>query len=372
MTLRKSLLAVIAVIAVIAGCGGGTQHSTTTVTTTRLPAPAQLVPPAPAQTLACPPGRSFMGCATPLTAGFSGRNAAVISALSTTHALVPDVSSFQGHPGWAQVKSWQVAHGWTPTGIFKLGEFVTDPDAGFNAATLHDLGMIAIGYWFVRNTGCAHESAEIITNAKTFSVHLVVLDMEVPEAAGYAPCLAGPLERAGFKVVIYSAPGTWPGGSSDGLPGWIATYGPSHGCLPFTCTILAWQFTDGSHGSPVNVPGIGFGDVSMDFGLIALAKPPPPPPPKPVPFAIYPLAKITLFGQQVSERLTVEDWWNNHCENPVRRPVCRSTRTHLQWLAGRLLTLAEAQHEGPDWSSARARALKWPERHYRIERILNG
>lgn len=256
-------------VLLVAGCGGSPHHAKTSVTgstgsTGRTAAAA------------CPPGQSFMGCAAPLQVG-------------TTRALgaapagckFPDVSSYQGHPNWAAVKAWQLAAHCPAGGVFKLGEYVQDPDASYNAGQLHALGMAAVGYWFVRNTGCAHEAAQIRAIADALQITVVALDMEVPEASGYAPCLTADI-RGGFgphiDILIYTGPGTWPGGSSAGLPVWVADYGPSSPPSMFGERPIAWQETDGHFGSPIDFPGIGDVDGSIDYGLLNLAAPKPPGP----------------------------------------------------------------------------------------------
>lgn len=42
-----------------------------------------------------------------------------------------------------------------------------------------------------------------------------------------------------------------------------------------------------------------------------------------------------LDGQRMRERNTVMTWDSRGCQNPVRRPVCQSSRAHLQQLLGR-------------------------------------
>ena len=315
----------------------------------------------------CPPGRSFMGCAITSQPGITRA-----VGLTPPGCKFPDVSLYQGHPNWGAVKAWQLAAHCTPGGAFKIGEagFGEDPDAAYNAGQLHALHMAAIGYWFV-HAGCS-QSVQLIALARALGLHVVTLDMEVANAYGMAPCLAAALHHAGFVVLIYTGPGTWPGGGNAGLPLWQATYNFSDQLAAFWRPLLAWQFTDSHIGPSFYVPGVGYDDVSVDYGLLKLAAPPLP---KPSPFAIFPLKPVTLYHQKISERLTVERWYTAKCSNPVRRVVCRMTRTHLTWLAGRLLLLAEAagtrhavaQPTRDDWAPNH-----WGARHYRIERILHG
>lgn len=267
--MKRLSAAAAACLLLLAGCGGG-NHPHSEASTSHTGATG-----GPVLRVACPPGRSFMGCAQPHPVGV-GRTVG----LAPAGCKFPDVSSFQGHPDWPAVKAWQTAAHCTAGAVFKLGEFVEDPDASFNAGKLHALGMTEVGYWFVRPTGCAHESAQIITVARGFGLHVVVLDIEVPGIAGYAACLSAPLKAAGFVVVIYTGSGTWPGGSSAGLPVWVAAYGPSSAPSLFGERPVAWQETDGHFGFPVDVPGLGDVDVNIDMGLLALAAPPKPKPSK--------------------------------------------------------------------------------------------
>lgn len=116
--------------------------------------------------------------------------------------------------------------------------------------------------------------------------------------------------------------------------------------------------------------------IAANFGQWPYSAPKPPP--KPSPFAIYPLAKVEIYSQKVSERLTVENWWRYRCENPVRREACVTTRVHLVWLADRIYGLANIDGDlgdsptGPVWNDAIAKANHWGQRFSRIEKILNG
>jgi hypothetical protein len=166
-----------------------------------------------------------------------------------------------------------------------MGEYVVDKYASHNAASLHQLGMWAAGYWFVRATGCQSEAKQIVAEAKALGIKIVVLDSEVPEARGYTACLAPSIKSAGLIVLEYTSPGSNPDSVNPGLNEWVAAYGPAHVPCVFTCnvnvagkqSILAWQCTDGRFGCVISVPGIGLGDVSVDYGITKVGAPPPPP-----------------------------------------------------------------------------------------------
>jgi hypothetical protein len=223
-----------------------------------------------------------------------GCNASVSLLLNPTltapsGSLYPDVSVWQGAVNWGSVAQWQRSHGWHLAGIFKLGEYTLDSQATRNASETARLGFWRAGYWFVRNTGCAHEAGLIVWAAQKFGLKVVVFDSETPEARGYDACMAPIVRRAGLTVVEYTSPGSNPDSSNPGLPMWTAAFGPAHTPCVWTCSvgsltsqsILAWQFTDGRYGPVVSVPGIGRDDVNVDYGITKLPVAPKPPPPKP-------------------------------------------------------------------------------------------
>jgi hypothetical protein len=227
---------------------------------------------------ACPPGHSHMGCS--IAAGQPSQPAPRLvfpwnRGVARGQSEFPDVSSFQGHPNWAAARPF------IDGAAVKAGEYHEDPDFAFNVAELKRLGIRWAPYWFVRNTGCAHEGAELVAVIRSvggLTSGPVVLDEEVPEAAGYVPCLDAAVFAAFHRhAVIYTSPGTWPGGSSAGLGVWVAAYGPSSPPNMFGKRPLAWQFTDGISGRVTFIPGIGTGDVNIDYGLMSLQAAPPLP-----------------------------------------------------------------------------------------------
>lgn len=287
MRIRLCLIAVLALAALsIAGCGGSTRTVTRTVTTTTsAPLTAATPAPAPSPTGACPPRQSTPGCSIAVA---PTEAPGLLKLAPIGGAEWPDVSDWQGPitpngrtagVNWGLVKAWQLSHGWPAFGAFKLGEYGLDPDASINSAALTRLGMGKLAYWFVRNTGCSHEAAQIIADAKLVGVHAIALDAEVGEAAGYTTCLIPSLRASGWfhLVVVYTGPGTWPGGVTFGAPLWDAAYnfsGPQFGGL-WTSHAAAWQFTDGVFAARTFVPGVGFDDVNLDTGMTKLADGPP-------------------------------------------------------------------------------------------------
>jgi hypothetical protein len=270
-------------ILAIPGCGSSkTKTVTRAVTVTKTAtAPA----PTSEKTIGqlCPPGASYMGCAT----GVAPRaTTAPLGRVGVTAPVpgckVVDVSGYQGHPNWKGAAAYVCA------AVAKSGEggHGEDPDFAWNIDTLRSLHIPWASYFFVR--GCGDGSQYV---SELDSVHFKgdrdalrpVLDMEVPAARGCAVLMADAIHSAfGIWPIIYTAPGTWPGGASGGLDVWEADYGPSLGALPFSAHVLAWQ-----RWSPpytflcipnLYSPGCGtYGDVSIDLAGFsrALAFPPP-------------------------------------------------------------------------------------------------
>lgn len=325
-------------VALAAGCGGS---HTVRLSHTARPIPGRR-PAAVLLPSKCPLNQSQMGCSQKATPNLH-RGAQ----LALPHLpLFPDVSMWQGAVNWSAVAAWQRSHGWHPEAAFKMGEVTLDPQAIRNAQQTAALGFWRVGYWYVRNTGCAHESGLIVWAAQRLGLRVVVLDIEVPEARGYAACLQGPLRSAGLSVIEYTSPGSNPDGSANpGLPMWVAAYGPSSPPCVFTCkvavagvqSILWWQFTDGQFGPVVDVPGVGKDDVSIDYEagrVFGASSATPTPKPKPKPLVVIGGAQHYERYPGV-ERSTVQTWDRRGCRNPVRRAVCRSTRAHLLMLLGR-------------------------------------
>lgn len=274
----------------------------------------------------CPAGEAQMGCAT-VKPTLAPR--AVKPGARPPGPIFPDVSEFQGHPDWAAARSSIVGF------VAKAGEYRQDHDYSFNAGEARRLHITFGAYWFVRNYGCAVEAARIASVIRANPTPaFLVLDMEVPEAAGYASCLSRTVfAQLHLRVVIYTAPGTWPGGSMAGLQVWIASYGPSHPPVVFGNPV-AFQYTDGVFGSPTRIPGVPLGDVSVNYRLFA-------PPAPPDPYALYPkTVRHFRGGVTASEHNTVATWDRAKCLNPVKRAVCRSSRSHLVLLRDRDVRLA--------------------------------
>lgn len=269
---------------------------------------------------------------------------------------VPDVSSYQGHPNWAATK----AAGYLGA-VVKAGEYVTDPDFAYNVASLKALHMFWAPYWFIRSCNDGPLIVNAVNAVGGLTSGPVVLDMEVPAAAGCAPQLEAYIfAHFGRKAVIYTGPGTWAGGSNAGLPLWEADYNFSTSISAFWSPLVAWQFTDSHIGPQYYVTGVGYGDVSVDYGLFKLV----PAPPKPVdPYAIFPKTSFKVGDVKVSEYLTVKSFVNLKCENPVRREACKADRADAGLLRGRDYFLASHKLARGSWVAVSKGHFRWSTNH---------
>lgn len=244
------VLAVVAALVALAGLGLGLAkggHSSTTViapsttpSTTTSTAPG--VATVPAKTIAqrCPPGGGYMSCSINGTSSYTppSLNPTPTETVTPPGSEFPDVSNYQGCDiDWANVGASGAA--------IKLGEgnSIVDACAAHNIAGLRASHKALVYYWFVRPDGTTPEAAYIV---RTLKAERLTVD----------------------HVVIYTAPGTWPGGPSNGLDTWEAAYSGtlSPPALPYHSGVLAWQFTDAG-----SISGLGQGDVSVNYGLLALA-----------------------------------------------------------------------------------------------------
>lgn len=329
LKLSRAFTALLAT-ALTLGAGGANAHANAPTTVGVQPSTATQ------DSQQCPPGGGYMGCAiarpSPGSPLFS-----LPPVAAPAGCKIPDVSSYQGHPNWQAAKAAGICGA-----IFKAGEYTTDTDALYNSQTLTALHIWHAIYWFVRNTGCSHEAAQIIAAAHTYHVLVVANDLETPEASGYAACLVPAEKKAGLIPVNYTAPGTWPGGAGKGnAPLWQAEYGST--LHPFWTPVVAWQCTDGHFGCVTNIPGIGQDDVSIDMGITKLGGSPP----KPAPQSASLLKTVFSFGYGItaSEQDTYKAWSGAHCANPPKRPTCETAHYHAQLLRDRLLW--EVKHGKP-------------------------
>jgi GH25 family lysozyme M1 (1,4-beta-N-acetylmuramidase) len=274
----------------------------------------------------CTPAAAVMGCA-------SGAQAIPTPPPPNTRPKVtapvrgciyPDVSYAQGYISYAR---WAEASKYICAAVVKAGEYVMDSQFEHNVAVLRALHIPWGAYLFVRNcTSGANLVAWLnAVHYKGDRDALVPdLDMEVPSAYNCAVPLANAVHRAfGVWPDIYSAPGTWPGGSTGGLDFWEADYTTATRPEPFsfTATVVGWQ----RYSPPYldrEIPGLGYLDVSIDTGgfskqfAFPAPKPvthttttPPPPPPS---------ARAVCFGSGARQGAT-----------------CIAVRRRYAWLTSR-------------------------------------
>jgi hypothetical protein len=348
--LRLTLWLLTAVIfgALLSGCAGSPHGQSVTLTT---PSGTTVTK---SLTTVCPTGRSYMGCASGATAAV--KNTVPLGRFTVTRpvkgCVFPDVSSYQGTPNWALAQADICA------AVDKAGEYVEDPTFASNVAAERALKIPWAAYWFVRSCDDGARFVSVLNSVgydHDSDALRPVLDMEVPAARGCAVPMADAIHKAfGVYPVIYTAPGTWPGGSSGGLDVWEASYGAELDKLPFAAKVLAWQ----RYSPPYTyyyLPGIsngkgGYGDVSIDLAGFSkdLAFPPAPKPTKPAglphTFKYYDTFVDHVFavggGRRLNERLTVEAF--------ERRPSA-ALRADLRLLARRIYLAAHLSPKRTEW-----------------------
>lgn len=252
--LIPTALALVAALLLL-GCGGShaAQPTTSSHTAVLRSGPSSCIPAS---------GDGVMGACVPHA--FSAEPPSTV-----TRCVIPDVSEFQGHPDWRAAKAHICG------AIARVADMSSGrPDTSFsyNWAQLRKLHIWHAAYAFVRPGDCAGEGRTAYGWVKAqggLDSGPLIADAEVPLSFTCVTEFTGAVEAAsGWHLcVIYTAQGTWPGGTHDGCSLWDAAYGPVPGCV-WTCTIVAWQFTDGVFGPfPHSTPGIGSGDISENHGI---------------------------------------------------------------------------------------------------------
>lgn len=321
-------VAVATLASVVTACGGGGVRTVTTTQTQTQTAPVPaLKQPAP---VACPTGRSFMGC----SAANASTRPRLMLALAPRGAKIVDVSSYQGHPDWAAARAS------IGGAIAKIGEGIgyLDPDAAFNVAAFKRLHIPWAVYWFERPVGCVAEAKATAARVRALGgVKLVVLDEEVSGLQGYAACEQRYLTATGAKVAVYRSSGNNYDSSAPSDPCWVAAYGPSS---PPACSgrvRRAWQFTDGRYGFPTYIPGVGTGDVSINYGLLAsLAKPKPKPQPKPQPSPTP--RSATLVRWEKGRTASYAVFLRARCASHLATPTCWKFGQRVLYFSAKLVS----------------------------------
>lgn len=304
----------------LAGCG-----STTRTVTVHAPAPPRL-----AGAASCEPakGNGTMGACVPHT------NALTPQAARVSGCIIPDVSEFQGRPNWAQAKPHICG---AIARVADMGTGRVDSSFAYDWQQLRRLHIWHAAYAFVRPGACGFEGRQAYLWVKQqggLDSGPLIADAEVPLGFTCATDFTSAVEAAsGWRVcVIYTAQGTWPGGTHGSCKLWDAAYGPSPGCV-WTCARVAWQYTDGIYGPfPHTVPGIAAGgsDLSANSGLTSIVR-------GPVCDRACQRAALRreLHGREALQRRLVEQ--HGHLAHKLRRYGC-SGRRHAHQRLGPICT----------------------------------
>lgn len=200
--------------------------------------------------------------------------------------FVPDVSEWNGRPNWTAAKRWGIAGAVIRVTDFALGR--PDKQLAYNVREVRRLGLWYAFYAFLRPGNCAAEADTAVSYVRAVGglrSGPLIGDAEVPLPASCVQVFVLRVEHdTGWSIaVVYTSPGTWPGGLHDHALLWGAAYGFAAPCV-WTCHLVAWQYTQGLVGpEPHCISGIGCSDLSLDEGVTSLVRPHPNPKPKPHP-----------------------------------------------------------------------------------------
>lgn len=115
---------------------------------------------------------------------------------------------------------------------------------------------------------------------------------------------------------------------------WVAAYTSYPPPLPAGLAHMdLWQFSSSAYNGATSADLSLWRDGAKAFEALTQGTPVQR-------YAIFPTIVFRFGKDHASERNTVRTWDTAHCRNPVRRPVCRTTRRHLELLRGRISYVA--------------------------------
>jgi hypothetical protein len=246
--MKSRCLAALAVALLFAFAGCGSTRTTTVFRT-----PSAVTPTVQAASCNPAPGKGTMGACTP--AETPGLRVAV--PLKRNTVLIPDVSEFQSCALYSEA-------------IFRVYEAGTgreDTRALCHARALQARHAWYAVYAFLRpgHGGCVYQANRTIAIVRHIGgvVGPIIADAEVWLPAGFVTCFVRTLQAQGYVALIYTAPGTWPGGAFA-VRVWVAAYPYRPPCFSNACPYLAHQFSEA-----FNCRGV-FGDCSVNEGILAI------------------------------------------------------------------------------------------------------
>lgn len=217
-----------------------------------------VVVPAPAPPERCDPqlGKGTMGVCTP-----PGQGPKLGLPRLVESRLLPDVSEFQGC----------ALHSAVIFRVYEAGTERQDARARCHAQEAQRQHVWYAVYTFLRpaHGGCVFQALRTIAIVRSLGgvVGPIIADAEVWLPPGFVSCFVHTLQAHGYVAVIYTAPGTWPGGVFV-VRVWIAAFPFRPPCFLNACPYLAHQFSEA-----FNCRGI-FGDCSIDEGITSVRQRP--------------------------------------------------------------------------------------------------
>jgi hypothetical protein len=270
MMRRILLLVGLLLTVLVSGCGG-TSVTKTSIAGVRLQTTTKPVARASLPIVKkCPPGQSFMGCSTGSSPyNYTSAPAGAKFGTSFIGKDFPDVSSYQGCViNWPKID--------VPGAVVKAWETGEDQCLAHNATSLNVAKKRWTMYDFVRYCSAGN----FIALYNKYKPPLPpVIDEEVSAAANCTAPLAKEIHADSYNhdwPIEYNSPGTeQAGASADDLEGWFASFGAASAPREWR-PAAAWQFASPPY-EYVLIPGLGYGDVNRDLGMLELVVKPPEP-----------------------------------------------------------------------------------------------
>lgn len=268
--MRRLLLPLLAVAALLAGCGG--QHTTTTRSA---PQPAPTVPEGYTQ---CSDGTIVRAEAGACIKHELGENLQLVAPLTAgPRAQCIDISRWQPHPQFG------VLHRQGIRCVIVQGAadaHASNPFFDSQIRSAHEAGLLVGVYIFAEGAPGKAQADALIAVASSERSRITLgagVDAEVDVAYAHVCAISHELERSFYLVYVYGSPGTYQGGHCTKYV-WPAIWG-TRSPVPLpgysSSAIVFWQWC----GTCRLAGNDGEIDRDEDRGLIALSHPAPPPKP---------------------------------------------------------------------------------------------
>lgn len=328
---------------VVAACDSAHTQTATATTTRTAPSPLATIGPTPR----CAPGNVTMNCVL-----------AKLPPPPKTYRLAPG-EQYGVDFGWSAVSA---ARAKTMGARFGASYFSADASKNWTRALVdsyHAAGLKTVGVWETSATRAQDGRAAGIADAHAAAAQAAAVGNATRPILFAVDCDCAGASILGYFQGVHHVLGARAdayGGRAQvlylyqhhlvGHENW-QTYAWSGGAwLPGSIAPLE-QYLNGSSYDNDRA-------VATPYGQWPWQAPKPKPPSRTSSaqhYARYPNVAWRIDRQRMRERSTVRTWDRANCMLPARRTVCKTTRAHLQLLAGRLWHVAHhpLRHGKPTW-----------------------